>query len=90
MRPQLFTSGLLVILLGVGFYILRIPIAYSWSIVFVAGGALMAIASFFVSEGTGPIQAPKGYRFCRYCSAAVPLQAERCPQCNGLQSREAM
>ena len=85
MRSQLLVSGILVILMGVAFYILQIPVAYSWSLVFVAGGALMAGASVFVAEKEGPVGAPEGYRFCRFCSATVPLQAARCPKCNGLQ-----
>ncbi|HYC11431.1 MAG TPA: hypothetical protein VEC02_02065 [Nitrososphaerales archaeon] len=85
MRSQLLVSGILVMLMGLAFYILQIPIAYSWSVVFIAGGAIMAGGSLFVGEKEGPIEAPDGYRFCRFCSATVPLQAARCPKCNGLQ-----
>ena len=85
MRSQLLVSGALVILLGVAFYVLQIPLVYSWSLVFIAGGALMSLSSFFVGERAGPIAPPEGFRFCRFCSAAVPLQAPRCPQCNGIQ-----
>ena len=88
MRSQLLVSGVLIMLMGAAFYFLQIPLVYYWSVVFIAGGAIMAAASPFVSDSQGPVQAPEGYRFCRFCSAAVPVQAERCPQCNGLQ-REA-
>ena len=88
MRSQLLVSGTLVALLGVSFLILQIPLAYSWSLVFVAGGALMAGASFFAAESTGPVTPPDGFRFCRFCSATVPLEAPRCPRCNGLQQME--
>jgi len=85
MRSQLVLSGALVMLLGAAFYILEIPLAFTWSTVFVGGGALMALAGFVVPESSGPVTPPEGYRFCKFCSAAVPLQALRCPHCNGLQ-----
>jgi hypothetical protein len=85
MRPQLLVSGVLVALLGVGFFLLEIPIVFSWSLVFIAGGAAMAGTSFFVPAGSGPVPPPDGYRFCRFCSSPVPLGAERCLVCNGLQ-----
>jgi hypothetical protein len=88
MRPQLVFSGLLVMLMGGAFYVLQIPLAFAWSIVFVAGGALMSVGGMVASESHGPVQPPEGYRFCRYCSAQVPLGAARCPQCNGLQASE--
>jgi hypothetical protein len=85
MRSQLLVSGILVALFGVALYILQIPLAFAWSLVFISGGALMAGASLFVAESEGPVTPPDGYRFCRFCSAAVPLQVLRCPRCNGLQ-----
>ncbi len=88
MRSQLLVSGILVMLMGAAFYLLQIPLVYYWSVVFVGGGALMALASPFVSESQGPVQAPEGYRFCRFCSAPVPLRADRCPLCNGIQAPE--
>jgi hypothetical protein len=88
MRSQLLVSGLLVMLLGAVFYVLQIPLAFSWSLVFVLGGGIMAIASFVVQEGAGPVQPPEGYHFCRFCSALVQSGAGRCPQCNGLQATE--
>jgi len=85
MRSQLLVSGILVMLLGVALYVLQMPLAFAWSLVFIAGGGLMAGASLFVAESEGPVTPPEGYRFCRFCSAAVPRQALRCPKCNGLQ-----
>ena len=85
MRPQLLVSGILVMLLGAMFYLLQIPLVYYWSLPFLAGGALMAAASLFVSESPGPLRPPEGYVFCRFCSGLVPVKAERCPTCNGLQ-----
>jgi len=88
MRPQLLVGGLLVVLMGAGFYFTALPLVYFWSIPFVFGGGIMALASLFMSEGPGPIRPPEGYRFCVFCSTPVPLQQERCPQCNGLQPKE--
>jgi len=88
MRSQLMVSGALVMLLGAAFYIIQIPLAFAWSLVFVVGGAVMAGASLFAAESTGPVTPPEGYRFCRFCSATVPLQEARCPKCNGLQLTE--
>ncbi|HME19586.1 MAG TPA: hypothetical protein VKF15_07625 [Nitrososphaerales archaeon] len=85
MRSQLLVSGLLVALLGAAFYTTQIPLAYSWSIVFIGGGASMSALSFLAKESTGPVTPPEGYRFCRFCSSAVPLQASRCSHCNGIQ-----
>jgi len=87
MRPQLLFGGLLVALMGVGFYVLALPFAYFWSIPFGAAGVIMIAASFFLSETEGPVQPPEGFRFCPYCSTAVSLSAERCPHCNGVQPR---
>jgi len=85
MRPQLLAGGLLVVAMGAGFYLLQLPLVYFWSIPFVIGGAIMVIASFFLSEGPGPMVPPEGYRFCPFCSTPVKIGAERCPHCNGLQ-----
>jgi hypothetical protein len=87
MRPQLFVGGLLVVLMGVGFYVLQIPFVYFWSLPFGVGGAIMVIASFFLSEGSGKLAPPEGFRFCVFCSTPVPVASERCPQCNGLQPK---
>ncbi len=88
MRPQLLVGGLLVALMGAGFYALQIPLVYFWSIPFVAGGAIMIVASFFLSESPGPPTPPEGFRFCVFCSTPVPLASDRCPQCDGLQPKE--
>lgn len=87
MRPQLFGGGLLVALMGGAFYVLAVPLAYFWSLPFMAGGVIMMAASFFLPEGPAPLAPPEGYRFCVFCSAPVPLDAERCPHCNGYQPR---
>ena len=52
------------------------------------GGGIMAVASFFLSERTDVIAPPPGFRFCPFCSTPVPVEADRCPHCNGLQPRE--
>jgi hypothetical protein len=88
MRSQLFAGGVLVALLGVLFYAFPLPLVYFWSIPFVFGGGIMMLASFFMSESTGPIKPPEGYRFCVFCTNPVPLKSERCPKCDGLQPRE--
>jgi hypothetical protein len=85
MRPQLFAGGLMVTLMGGGFYFLEIPFVYFWSIPFAIGGGIMVLASFFMSESPGPVAPPEGYRFCVFCATPVPLDAQRCPQCNGVQ-----
>ena len=79
---------MLVVLMGAGFYALQLPLVYFWSIPFVIGGGLMMLASLFLSETEGPVQPPTGFRFCPYCSTPVPLGAERCPHCNGVQPRD--
>ncbi len=88
MRPQLFAGGLLVALMGAGFYALQLPFVYYWSVPFVAGGILMVAVSFFMSESPGPLVPPEGFRFCVFCSAPVPVTSERCPHCNGVQPKE--
>jgi hypothetical protein len=88
MRPQLMVAGLLIMSMGGVFVVLEIPLVYSWSVVFLAGGAMMVLASPFVSQSPGPVEAPQGYKFCRYCTAEVPVEAERCPKCDGLQRDE--
>jgi hypothetical protein len=87
MRSQLFIGGILVAAMGVGFFALQLPILYFWGLPFAIGGAIMAIASFFLPESQGPVMPPEGYRFCVFCSTPVPLGAERCPHCNGVQPR---
>ncbi len=88
MRSQLLIGGVLVAAMGAGFYALELPLVYFWSVPFVIGGAMMAIASFFLPPSAGPLKPPEGYRFCVFCSTPVPLAAERCPHCNGLQPKE--
>jgi hypothetical protein len=88
MRPQLTVGGLLITLMGAGFYFLEIPLVYFWSIPFVVGGGLMMAASLFLSESSGPIAPPAGFRYCVFCSTPIPLGAARCQHCNGLQPRE--
>ncbi len=75
-------------LTGVGFYVLGLPLVFYWSLPFVIVGALMSIASFFLSEGPGPLKPPEGFRFCVFCSTSMPLGSERCPHCNGLQPKD--
>jgi hypothetical protein len=80
-------AGVMILLMGVAFYVLQIPLVYFWSVPFVAGGALMSAASLFLPESRGTVQAPEGYRFCIFCGNPVKLEADRCPQCNGQQPR---
>ena len=87
MRSPLFVAGIIVILMGGLFYVLRIPLVYFWSIPFVIAGAIMAGASPFLPESEGPIQPQPGEKFCVFCSAAIPAEAGRCPHCNGVQPR---
>ena len=75
--------------MGGGFYALRIPFLFFWSIPFAIGGLIMMVASFFLPETEGPVRPPEGHRFCVFCSTPVPVGDERCPHCNGLQPREA-
>jgi len=88
MRPQLLVAGVLVALTGGVFYVLEIPLVYSWSLPFLVGGALMAALSPFLSESQGSLEPPEGFRFCAFCSTPVPVSQERCTYCNGLQPRE--
>ena len=88
MRPQLLAGGLLVAATGAGFYALALPFVYFWSIPFLIGGGVMALVSLFLAETTGRIEAPEGFRFCPFCSTQVPLGADRCPHCNGVQRSE--
>ncbi len=88
MRPQLLAGGVLVALMGTGFYVLELPFVYFWSLPFIIGGGMMAAASLFLAPTEGPVRPPEGFRFCAYCSTAVPLGAERCPNCNGIQPKE--
>jgi hypothetical protein len=87
MRPQLLVGGLFVGILGLGFYVLELPLVYFWSIPFGIGGTIMIIASFFLPETSGPLVPPEGFRFCVFCSNPVPLNSDRCPHCNGIQPK---
>jgi len=87
MRPQLLVGGLLVAVLGALLFVVQLPFLYFWSLPLALGGGVMALASFFMSEGEGPVTAPPGYRFCVFCTNPVPIGAERCSRCNGLQPR---
>lgn len=87
MRSQLLVAGVMIMLLGVAFYVLQIPLVYFWSVPFVVGGGLMAVASPFLKESLGPVQAPEGYRFCVFCGTPVKLQDERCAHCSGVQPK---
>lgn len=85
MRPQLFAAGVLAALLGVGLYVLEIPLVFFWSIPLGVGGAIMAGASLLLPESQGPVEPPDGYRFCAFCSSPVGIEEKRCPNCNGVQ-----
>ncbi len=87
MRPQLFTAGILIALMGAAFYVVVLPISFAWSIPFVIAGGVMSLVSFFLPPSPGPVQPPEGYRFCVFCSTSVLLSSERCQHCNGLQPK---
>lgn len=88
MRPQLFAGGLLVALMGAGFFLLEIPFLYFWSLPFIGGGVIMMVGGFLLPESTGPVIPPEGHRFCVFCSTPVRIGEARCPHCNGLQPKE--
>jgi hypothetical protein len=87
MRPQLLFGGLLVALMGLGFYVLALPFVFFWSIPFGVAGLIMIAASFLLPETEGPVKPPEGFRFCPYCSTPVSLSSERCPHCDGVQPK---
>lgn len=88
MRSQLLAGGVLIVLMGVTFFILEIPLVFFWSIPFIIGGGLMALAAPFLPESSGPVQPPEGYRFCVFCSTPVLLAQAECDHCGGTQPRE--
>jgi len=85
LRPQLIGAGVLVMILAAALYLLEIPLVYFWSVPFAIGGGVMAVLGLVVPESAGPVEPPEGYRFCRYCSTPVRLDAKRCDHCNGIQ-----
>lgn len=87
MRSPLLVAGVIVILMGALFYVIQIPLVYFWSLPFVVAGAIMAGVSPFLSESEGPVKPPQGQKFCVFCSTAIPVDARRCPNCNGAQPR---
>ena len=89
MRSQLFAAGVMIALMGAGFYLLEIPLVFFWSFPFVIGGGLMALVAPFIPESQGPVDPPEGTRFCVFCSEPVSLNADRCPKCDGVQPKEA-
>jgi len=88
MRTQLLAAGLFVAFVGGIFYAFPLPLTFAWSLTLLVGGGLMCLASLFMSESTGPVKPPPGYRYCVFCSTLVPASSERCPQCNGIQPQE--
>ena len=86
MRPQLFWGGVLVLIAGAGLWLILV---LDIGIPLAIGGGIMLAASFFLSEGPGPLTPSPGFRFCAFCSTPVPLSAERCQHCNGLQPKES-
>ncbi len=75
-------------LLGVFLYVTAFPLVFAWSFPFIVGGGIMALISLFVPESEGPVQPPEGSKFCVFCSTPMPVSAERCTHCNGLQPKE--
>ena len=59
----------------------------TWGVLTITAGAVLAGVGAVSKERVG-VEPPAGHRFCAYCSAPVPLTAERCPECNGVQPRE--
>ncbi|HUI86380.1 MAG TPA: hypothetical protein VLY21_04410 [Nitrososphaerales archaeon] len=87
MRSQLLVAGVLIVVLGAVFYLLEVPLVFFWSVPFVIGGGIMAVASLFMAESQGPVTPPQGYRFCVFCGDPVKIGEDRCPRCNGLQPK---
>ncbi len=87
MRSQLLVAGMMTAGLGVVFYVTALPLVFFWSLPFLVGGAFMMVISPFLKEGEGPIQPPEGFRFCDFCTTLVPMDADRCPHCSGLQPK---
>jgi len=80
-------AGAMIMLLGAIFYLLQVPLVYFWSLPFLVGGGVMAVASLLMSESEGPVEPPEGYRFCVFCGTPVKLDADRCSHCNGFQPK---
>jgi hypothetical protein len=87
-RSQLLTGGVLIVLMGVAFYVLELPLVYFWSFPFIIGGGLMALAAPFLPESEGPVKPPEGFKFCVFCSTPIPIAAEKCDHCSGTQPKE--
>jgi len=105
MRPQLLSAGVLVIGLGVLFYVLGSLFPQSYvdtttgqpvtvsavpfllTAPLVIGGLLMVLAAPFLKPSELPVKPPEGYKFCVYCSETIPVGAERCTRCNGIQPK---
>ncbi len=60
----------------------------TWGALTIAAGLVLAGAGVVAKEKEGRVEPPMGTKFCVYCSTPVPLAAERCPNCNGLQPKE--
>ncbi len=60
----------------------------AWGGVTLAAGLVLAGIGLIAKEREGAIEPPAGHRFCPFCSTPVPLTAERCPQCNGVQPKD--
>ena len=60
-------------------------VPWAFSLPFVAAGLAMIGVSPFLKPSELPVRPPEGHKFCPYCSNAIPLEAKRCPRCNGVQ-----
>jgi len=85
MRSSLVLTGIIIAILGLVLYFLELPFAFLWSFPFMIGGVVFVVAGSFLKESTGQVEPPEGYKFCLFCNNPVPLSAERCDHCNGLQ-----
>ena len=59
----------------------------SWGIVTILTGLALSGIGVFANERSGPLEPPPGQTFCVFCSAVIPQDSPRCPQCNGLQPK---
>ena len=60
-----------------------VPLVFS--VPFIVAGAGMILASPFLKPSDLPVKPPPGFKFCLFCSTAIPEDAKRCPKCDGVQ-----
>ncbi len=85
MRPSLILTGIITGGLGLSFYVLEIPVLFTWSFPFMIGGLVFVAVGAFAKETLGHIEPPDGYVFCVFCNAAILVGTRKCERCNGVQ-----